>query len=109
MINILKLRTDKKSEEVCEEKNYKFRPNVDSYIINTIKLNKILNKQTRFEDVEFFRKKKKLPKKLKIEMPKIYSNQDAQIHLKQFISIMSIHTGFSRILLFFKFFSNFNI
>ena len=84
-----------------EAKNvYRLQPTIDSYIINTIKLNEILKNRVSFDQVDFFVKKKckKDEKKPKTQIkPKkiINSDDDARSYLKQFIIIMSIHSGFT--------------
>lgn len=88
------------SKQISKIKRYKFRPSLDSYIISTIKLNQVLKDKTPFEQVDFFLKsKRKNPKKLKStrgKIPQINTDEDARFYLKQFISIMSIHCGFTR-------------
>ncbi|CAF1068702.1 unnamed protein product [Brachionus calyciflorus] len=96
-----KNQNEKSPNEQTKDKKYKFRPSIDSYIINTIKLNQVLKDKVPFEEIDFFLKsKRKNPKKLKSTkstLPKVNTDEDAKVYLKQFISIMSIHCGFSQI------------
>ena len=82
------------------------QPTIDSYIINTIKLNRIINSGLAFDKIEYFTNKKtrQPEKRSKIKSRNIVINSDkeARICLRQFITIMSIHCGFTGII------SNFN-
>lgn len=89
---ILKQRTDKQTQ-------INLQPSIDSYIINTIKLNWILTSGRSFDQISYFSNK---PKEVKSECTKqrknaiqIHTDNDARHHLKQFISVMSIHCGFT--------------
>ena len=75
------------------------RPSIDSYIINTIKLNQILKNDVPIEQIDFFFQKqnKKSHKKQatdKAQTLHITNDQEARHYMKQFIVIMSLHCGF---------------
>jgi hypothetical protein len=71
------------------------QPSIDSYIINTIKLNQILKNQVPFDQVDFFFKKpaKKTISKKQAKI-RVSNDEDARHYMKQFITIMSLHCGF---------------
>lgn len=76
------------------------QPTIDSYIINTIKLNRILNSGLDFDQIEFFSNKSKLKERTTQKKPVIVNtDKDARHVLRQFITVMSIHTGFERIII----------
>ncbi len=78
--------------------NYKFQPSIDSYIINTIKLNQILKNRISFDQVEFFSKRNsKNEKRSNRNSILIKKDDDARDSLKKFICIMCIHSGFNGI------------
>jgi len=93
----------------------KLNPHIDSYIINTIKLNQLLKENFTFDRIDAFFKSKKKKKKIvseninkdqqsgmKIKKTIIHSNDSARSALWQFVVIMSLHTGFDGKIALFK-------
>ncbi len=80
-----------------ENKNVQanLQPTIDSYIINTIKLNRILKSNLTFEQIECFNNKS-IEKSVTPTKPIIINtDEEARYALKQFIVIMSLHSGFT--------------
>ena len=69
------------------------QPSVDSYIINTIKLNRLLKQNVTFDRLTFPSKKKKKPSSSSY-VSKISSDDEARFHLRRFAKIMLLHGGF---------------
>jgi hypothetical protein len=93
------------------EQKIKLYPNIDSYVINTIKLNQLLKENFTFDQIDaFFKSKKKkgkivsekanknkqknLPKNKKTTTITTHSNESARSSLWQFVVVMSLHAGF---------------
>jgi hypothetical protein len=73
---------------------------IDSYIVNTIKLNQILKKRTSFDQVEFFKRSLKQNSRAKNDQnvaPAVTINSDeqARFYLKQFVTVMCLHIDFT--------------
>ncbi len=86
-------------EKFNKETQINLQPGIESYIINTIKLNKILSSGLGFDQIDYFTKKSKIQMPAKKEThhnknPTINTDQEARKCLKQFITIMSMHCGF---------------
>ena len=92
------------------ESTHRLEPTIDSYIVNTIKLNKILRNQVSFDKIEFFTRSTKKTKcesakttmkskKSTIKEPNL-SNKEVRECLKNFIVLMSLHCGLNSKLLF---------
>ena len=88
------LKSDKQTQ-------IKLQPSIDSYVINTIKLNRILNSGLGFDKIEHFSNNRqsmnnnaKNNDKKVAKQRTIRTDNDARINLKQFITVMSIHSGF---------------
>lgn len=82
--------------------NLKIRPNIDSYIINTIKLNQLLRNRITFEQVDSFfarsnaqNNNKQSNRTVKSSQPRVESDQDARHYMRQFIVILCLHSGFN--------------
>ena len=88
-----------------DESNH-LEPNIDSYIVNTIKLNRILRNQVSFDQIDFFTKttkkkinssttRKKTNSKATFSSNQqiILSSKEVRECLKNFIVIMSLHCG----------------
>ena len=103
-----KIVTEMSNKSQIAKKN-KLNPNIDSYIINTIKLNQLLKENYTFDKIDAFFKCKKAKKKgvsekanvnkhkqlvRKMKNPIIHSNESARSSLWQFVVIMSLHAGF---------------
>lgn len=81
-----------------EDKNsYKIQPSIDSYIINTIKLNQILKNRISFDQIEFFSNMNLKNENKNKKTILVKTDQDARDSLKKFICIMCIHSGFNGI------------
>ena len=87
-------KTEKKS---FENKNVQtnLQPSIDSYIINTIKLNRILKNNLTFEQIECFNNKSAKKSKNFTKSIIINTDEEARQALKQFVIIMSLHSGFT--------------
>jgi len=92
-----------------KDESNRLQPSIDSYIVNTIKLNKILRNQVSFDQIDFFTRptkkaiKFKATEKSKISRrQEVLSSKDVRECLKNFIVIMSLHCGLTSKL--FKFF-----
>lgn len=92
-------RTAKKGKTLKEQQTQlNLQPSIDSYIINTIKLNRILNNDLTFDQIEYFATKTNNNEKRSIKKLKsIRTDNEARNELKQFIMVMCIHTGFVEI------------
>jgi hypothetical protein len=92
---------------------FNLQPSIDSYIMNTIKLNEILKNNISFDQVDFFKKQSTNSTQqqqqqkqqqsttsprpdIDLEM-KITSDDDARVILRKFITIMAMHSGFTRL------------
>jgi hypothetical protein len=82
-----------------ESHKIQLRPSIDSYIINTIKLNQILNYKIPFEQVDFFTKKKmsktETGKKMDRKNIRVNNDQVVRHYLKKFVTVLSLHCGFN--------------
>ena len=104
----IKKEESNKSKSTNAESTHRLEPTIDSYIVNTIKLNKILRNQVSFDKIEFFtrssRKAKSTVKSKKSPLKESnLSNKEVRECLKNFIVIMSLHCGLnSKLLLFYS-------
>jgi hypothetical protein len=89
---------NKRNNTSSEQTKTSLRPSIDSYIINTIKLNQLLKNQVAFDQVDFFLKKpankSNNSASKKLAKLRVNNDQDARYYMKQFITIMSLHCGF---------------
>ena len=94
------------SKSGSKDESNRLEPNIDSYIVNTIKLNRILRNQVSFDQIDFFTKptKKKINSsaawKKTNSIPTssstqqvILSSKEVRECLMNFIVIMSLHCG----------------
>ena len=92
-----------KTSKVTENNGFEqLQPSIDSYIINTIKLNQILNSNVPFERVDFFVKSKSCEqisskRKQAPKAARVNTDEEARHFLKQFVIIMCLHCGFDGI------------
>lgn len=76
-------------------------PLIDSYIVNTIKLNQIVKNRVMFDQVELFKKwntaknKSGQEKKDNLSSSTIKTNEELRFYLRQFITIMCLHIDFT--------------
>jgi hypothetical protein len=85
------------SQSTLNKKSH-FQPHIDSYIVNTIKLNQLLKSNEPFESVDFFKKNNtKCDQNEQKKQITIHSDNDAHKYLKDFIVIMCMHCGFEQI------------
>jgi len=92
-----KLFREDPDEKINKQTQINLQPGIESYIINTIKLNKILNSGLAFDQIDYFTRKPNEQVPAKTRNKKILciqTDKDARICLKQFITVMSIHSGF---------------
>jgi hypothetical protein len=74
------------------------QPFIDSYIINTIKLNQILKSGVSFDQVDFFTNRqpqKKANNRKQVVPVTVNNDEDARHYMRQFVTIMCMHAGFT--------------
>ena len=99
-ISEIKKETCHQKQMVDKQTQINLQPTVDSYIVNTIKLNRLLNNGVTFDQIECFMSRKENKERLKKAARNkkkscgINSEEELKRVLKEFVSVMCLHSGF---------------